>query len=81
MDVDRSKTGLVESGCHFVMAVDALLTQDGDTRPVAHLQIDLGEIFLRIESQLRRQAGIGDVENAVEFLLGTIRVVAQGCIW
>jgi hypothetical protein len=77
MDVDRSKPGLVERRSHFVMAVDALLAQDGDTRAVADLQVDLGEIVLRIESQLRRQAGIGDVEDAVEFLLGAIRVVAQ----
>ncbi len=40
--------------------------------------INLGEIVLRIEGQLRRQAGIGDVEDAVEFLLGATRVVAHG---
>jgi hypothetical protein len=82
MHVDRSEAGAVEGGGHFVMAVDALLAQDGDARPAADcLQIDLGEIFLRIESQLRRQAGIGEVEDAVEFLLGAARVVAQACIW
>jgi hypothetical protein len=32
MDVDRSKAGLVEGRSHFVMAVDALLAQDGDAR-------------------------------------------------
>ena len=31
---------------------------------------------LWIESQLRRQAGVGDVENPVELLLGTARVIA-----
>jgi hypothetical protein len=43
--------------------------------------IDLGEVVLRIEAELRRQAGIAGVEDAVEFLLGAARVVAQACIW
>jgi hypothetical protein len=38
MHVDRSKAGLVEGGSHFVMAVDALLAQDGDARPAADLR-------------------------------------------
>ena len=78
MHVDRGKAGLVEGGGHFVMAVDALLAQDGNARTTADLRVNLSEILLRIEGQLRRQAGIGDVEDAVEFLLGAARVVAHG---
>ena len=44
----------------------------------AEFAVNLREIVLRIKGQLRRQAGIGDVEDAVEFLLGATRVVAHG---
>ncbi len=43
----------------------------------AELQIDLGEVVLRIEADLRRQAGIAGIEDAVELLLGAVRVIAQ----
>ncbi len=35
VDVERVEAGAIEAGRHLVLAVDALLAQDGDTRPRA----------------------------------------------
>ena len=78
MDVDGVEAGAIERRRHLDLAVDALLAQDRDARARAAAGAQRrGDVVVRIEGQVRRQAGIVGADAAGLLLVGAGRIVAQ----
>ena len=77
MNIDGLEAGAVERRGHFHLPVHALLPQDGDLRAHAAGNKRCSDVLRRIEFQFGMQTGIGRIQDAIEFLLRAIRVVAQ----
>ena len=75
MHVDGLESDAVECCRHLDLAVDALLAQNRNSRPrgIYEWRRDIGS---RIERQVRRDAGISGIEDAVVFLLRALRIIA-----
>ena len=77
MDVERVEPGAVEARCHLVLAVHALLAQDGEPRPRTSVDERCRHIGCGGVGERGRQARIAIVEQGVVFLTRADRVVAQ----
>ena len=74
--VDRAETRTQEYGRHFVLAVDALLTEYRDPR-FRHADVRRPDLLRRIKGQPHLQPGVVIVQQAVELLPGRRGVVSQ----
>src|SRR5258706_9754157 len=74
--VEGVEPGALKRRCHFDLTVDSLLTQHRDARP-RHVHERGRDVGRCIESQMRRDARVFRIEDAREFLLRALRIVAQ----
>ena len=78
MHVDGFEPGAIEGGRHLDLPVHPLLAQDRDARARAAAGAERrGDVLVRIERQMRRQAGIVGTHAAGLLLVGAGRIVAQ----
>src|SRR5687768_4491853 len=59
------------------MAIYALLAQNRDSWAGPCMNVGRGDVMLHVETQLRIQTGIANIEYAIVLLLRAFRVVAQ----
>ena len=77
MDVDGVEARAIERRGHLDLPVHALLPQDRDARTCPRRDERRRDVVRRIEPDVRMQAGVREIVDAGEFLVGARRVVAQ----
>jgi hypothetical protein len=75
--IHRRKTGPIKGRCHFHLTVDALLTQDRNARTHTGIDERRSHILVLIKAQFGMQTRIRRIQQRIEFLPGTLRVVPQ----
>ena len=78
MHVDAFKAAVMKGRGHFDLTVDALLTQNGHARSAALMDKRRGDIFIRFEIEFDLNTRVLPIQQCIELLLCTARVVTQG---
>ncbi len=77
MNINGGKASTIERGGHFDLAVDALFTQDGDTRTVAIGDEASSNIVIEFKAEQRLQTGVGIIGDGFKLLISAVCVVTQ----
>ena len=77
VDIEGIEPRQIEGGSHLDLAVDALLSQHGDSGSSSDVNERGGDIDGRVETEMHGKRRLGASAIAVELLAGADRVIAQ----
>ncbi len=75
MDVNRIKSGLHKRARHFILAVYALLSQNGNLRTDARIDIRGRNVLFRIKTHRKCKTAVMRVGNQIIFTVSAFRIV------